>query len=126
MNLRELEAARASLVASLASLDVAIARARESSAANHGAVSLDEATGVLGSKRKAREWFNRAERAGFKVVRVGHAVSMDRAEWTRALEALASKRAPKSKPSDDESPGAIFKRAGLSPTRGERPQRSAA
>lgn len=116
MNIRELEAARASLVASLASLDVAIARARESSATS-SCVALDEATAALGSKRRAREFFAKAERAGFRVLRVGHSVSMDRDEWTRALDALASKRQAKPPKKSDEGPAEALARAGNSPRR---------
>ena len=51
-------------------------------------------------KRPAREWFSRAEKAGFRVVRLGHSVAMDRDEYARALEATSPKRA---KPSANDN-----------------------
>ena len=80
-------------------------------------VTLEAATALLGSKRKAREFFARCEREGFEVRRIGHAVLMARAEWDRAVSTLSSKRAPVSSPAtnstDDESPAAIFRAHGL-------------
>jgi hypothetical protein len=89
------------------------------------AITLDVAMSLLGSKRRAREFFARAERAGFAVRRIGHAVMMDRAEWERAIEALATKRTappvshpvPANDSTDDDSPAAILARAGFVPTR---------
>lgn len=92
-------------------------------------ITLEGATALLGSKRRAREFFAKAERAGFAVRRIGHAVVMDRSEWERAIETLATKRgASTSSPApsaptnstaavDDDSPAAIFARAGFLPTR---------
>lgn len=128
---------RAQLVAAIAALDAAdAAEATESSAkATSATVTLEEHMRRTGqSKRKARETFIAFERAGFRVVRLGHAVSMDAAEYARAVDALASKRAPVSSPAtnstDDESPAAIFAANGLvsarpNPNRGTRPKRAA-
>lgn len=111
MSLRELEALRAAIAASLANIEAMIARERErESAATTELVALDDAVRVFGSKRKAREWFNRAERAGFRVLRNGHAIAMERDEWTRALEALASKRPSKPSKPADEGPAAALGR----------------
>jgi hypothetical protein len=123
MNLRELEAVRASLVASLAAVEVAIARASESSAPADAPITLDDAVRLFGSKRKARAFFASAERAGFKVVRIGHACSMDRAEWARALEALGTKPSraePRPAKHPDESPAALLSSAGLAQPRGRK------
>ncbi|MBL8681046.1 MAG: hypothetical protein JNK05_17825 [Myxococcales bacterium] len=127
MKLRELEAVRASLVASLAAVEVAIANASDDEAKGPDTVALEDAVRVLGSKRKAREFFARAERQGFEVRRVGHAVFMARGEWDRALEALRSKRSAKTAPthSTDESPAAILAGAGLAPHPNRGPRRAA-
>jgi CheY-like chemotaxis protein len=98
-------ATRTSLLALASSLDAqgdslkaqaATIRAMLESAESHApdAITLDVAMSLLGSKRRAREFFARGERAGFAVRRIGHAVMMDRAEWERAIEALATKRSP--------------------------------
>lgn len=97
-------------------------------------ITLEAATALLGSKRKAREFIAWCERHGFEVRRIGHAVLMDRAEWERAIAARSSKRAPvSSEPTnstDDDSPAAIFAAHGLAsarpnPNRGTRPKRAA-
>lgn len=86
--------------------------------------------------RKRREDFSAFERHGFKVHRAGHAAWMDADEYTRAVEAIASKRpaSPPSKPStaanddsapDELSPAAIFERAGLVATRNPNPRQRA-
>lgn len=123
-----LEATAAELCAKAATIRAQLEANDERPASD--VVNVDTATAMLGSKRKAREFFARAEREGFAVRRMGHAAMMDRAEWDRALEAFASKRAP-SKPAppvrhnspDDESPASIFARAGLAPS--SQPQRGA-
>ncbi len=136
-----LDAQGDALKAQAASIRAAI-ETNESQAQAPDAITLEAATALLGSKRRARETFAAFEREGFAVSRVGHAVFMARAEWDRAVEALGSKR-PASPPSSapsahtnstaagDESPAAIFARAGLAPTRapqhqrGSRPKRAA-
>lgn len=104
-------------------------------------VTLEEHMRRTGqSKRKARETFAAFERAGFRVVRLGHAVSMDAGEYARAVEAIASKRsAVSSAPSaptnstaaDDESLAAMLRtnssrlRAPHQHQKGTRPKRAA-
>lgn len=90
-------------------------------------VTLEEHMRRTGQhKRKSREIFAAFERAGFRVVRLGHSVSMDADEYARAVEAFASKRAPAPRaaalPDHDESPEAIFAQSALVPTR---PQKAA-
>lgn len=126
---------RAQLVAAIAALDAAdAAEATKSSAkATSETITLEAATALLGSKRKAREFIAWCERHGFEVRRIGHAVLMDRAEWERAIAARSPKRAPVSSEhtnSTDESPAAIFAANGLvsarpNPNRGTRPKRAA-
>jgi len=127
-----LEATAAELAAKAATIRASV-EATESTATS-ATVTLDEHIRRTGqSKRKARETFNAFERAGFRVVRLGHAVSMDAAEYFRAVEALASKRAPVSSPAtnstDDESPEAILRANGLvantNARKGTRPKRAA-
>ncbi|MFO0563856.1 MAG: hypothetical protein U0269_37875 [Polyangiales bacterium] len=134
-----LEATAAELSAKAATIRASV-EATENQAPS-ATVTLEEHMRRTGqSKRKARETFAAFERAGFRVVRLGHAVSMDAGEYARAVEAIASKRsAVSSAPSaptnstaaDDESPAAIMARAGFVPTRphqhqkGTRPKRAA-
>lgn len=108
---RTLDSIRSQLTAIRAQVDAALI-ALESHVVEPDTVTLDAATAMLGSKRKARLFFARAEREGFAVRRMGHAVMMDRAEWDRALVQLATKRAPA--PADD-SPAALLEQANLKP-----------
>lgn len=127
-----LEAQGDALKAQAASIRAAI-ESSESQAQAPDAITLEAATALLGSKRRARETFAAFEREGFAVSRVGHAVFMARAEWDRAI---AAKRpaSPPSKPStaanddsapDELSPAAIFERAGLVATRKPNPRQRA-
>lgn len=138
---------RSSLLALAASLEAqgdalkaqaaTIRASLEATEAPSATVTLEEHMRRTGqNKRKARETFAAFERAGFRVVRLGHAVSMDANEYARAVEAIASKRsAVSSAPSahtnstDDDSPAAILRANGLvansNPKRGKRPQRAA-
>lgn len=127
-----LEAQGDALKAQAASIRAAI-ESSENQAQAPDAITLEAATALLGSKRRAREAFAAFEREGFAVSRVGHAVFMARAEWDRAI---ASKRpaSPPSKPStaanddsapDELSPAAIFERAGLVATRNPNPRQRA-
>lgn len=127
-----LEAQGDALKAQAATIRASV-EASESTAPSN-TVTLDEHVRRTGqSKRKARETFNAFERAGFRVVRLGHAVSMDTAEYFRAVEALASKRALVSSEhtnsTDDESPEAILRANGLvantNARKGTRPKRAA-
>jgi hypothetical protein len=128
-----LEAQGDALKAQAASIRAAIESSAQAPASD--AITLEAATALLGSKRKARETFAAFEREGFEVRRVGHAAFMDRAEWDRAIASRSSKRAtppsvptaPTSSPTanDDESPASILARAGLVPSRGAQPQRRA-
>lgn len=130
-----LEAQGDALKAQAASIRAAL-ESSESQAQAPDAITLEAATALLGSKRRARETFAAFEREGFAVSRVGHAVFMARAEWDRAIAAQGSKRpvSPPSKPStaanddsapDELSPAAIFARAGLVPTRTPNPRQRA-
>jgi hypothetical protein len=135
-----MSASRASLLALAASLEATAAElcakaatiratvdASGSTAPTSDTITLEAATVLLGSKRRARETFVGFEREGFEVRRVGHAVFMDRAEWDRAIAARSPKRSAPSSPTDssDESPAAILARAGLVPSRAPNPQRRA-
>lgn len=127
-----LEAQGDALKAQAASIRAAL-ESSESQAQAPDAITLEAATALLGSKRKARETFAAFEREGFEVRRVGHAAFMDRAEWDRVIASRSSKRAaapsaPTSSPvaaNDDDSPASILARAGLVPSRSPNPQRRA-
>ena len=135
---------RSSLLALAASLEAqgdalkaqaaTIRASLEATEAPSATVTLEEHMRRTGqNKRKARETFAAFERAGFRVVRLGHAVSMDAGEYARAVEVLASKRsavssatsAPtnSSPANDDDSPAAILRANGLRPQRAPQPQR---
>ncbi len=87
-----LVATRAALAAGMATIDAIITR--ESGAPATSTVTLEEHMRRTGqNKRKAREAFAAFEREGFVVVRLGRAAHMDAAEWARAIDALASRRA---------------------------------
>ena len=127
-----LEATAAELSAKAATIRASV-EATENQAPS-ATVTLEEHMRRTGqNKRKGRETFAAFERAGFRVVRLGHAVSMDASEYTRAVEVLASKRsAVSSAPSaptnsspanDDDSPAAILRANGLRPQRAPQPQR---
>jgi hypothetical protein len=126
-----LEAQGDALKAQAASIRAAVESSAQAPASD--AITLEAATALLGSKRKARETFAAFEREGFEVRRVGHAAFMDRAEWDRAIASRSSKRAaapsaPTSSPvaaNDDDSPASILARAGLVPSRSPNPQRRA-
>lgn len=110
---RTLESLRSQLTAIRAQVDAVLSVLDGAAAApTTDTVNLEAATVMLGSRRKARGFFARAEREGFAVRRMGHAVMMDRAEWDRALVQLATKRAP---PPADDSPAALLEHANLKP-----------
>jgi hypothetical protein len=131
----QLIAARAAAAAMLAQFDALLACETENPAPASDAITLEAATALLGSKRKARETFAAFEREGFEVHRLGHAAFMQRGEWDRAIASRSSKRpaappssAPPSSPvaaNDDDSPASILARAGLVPSRSPNPQRRA-
>jgi hypothetical protein len=127
-----LEAQGDALKAQAASIRAAVESGAQAPASD--TITLEAATALLGSKRKARETFAAFEREGFEVRRVGHAAFMARGEWDRAIASRSSKRpaaptssAPTSSPTanDDESPASILARAGLVPSRSSNPQRRA-
>lgn len=124
---------RASLLALAASLEATAAELSAKAAgiraslegaepAQSDVITLEAATRLLGSKRRAREFIARCEREGFAVSRVGHAVFMARAEWDRAVEATSPKRAKPSANDNAESPAALFASAGCSPSTPKRPR----
>jgi hypothetical protein len=117
-----LEATAAELTAKAATIRAAIEAAVE---APRDTVTLADAVRLLGNKRRAREFFRRAESAGFKVVSVGHAVTMARDEWDRACDALraTNRTGRKRPPREDDSPAALLARAGL--VAGAPPKRAA-
>lgn len=136
-SLRSLEMQLGAIIAQCEAMRATVRAAIESTATapTADAITLESATALLGSKRRARETFAAFEREGFAVSRVGHAVFMARAEWDRAIAAQGSKRpastssptVPASAPvlvahnNDDDSPAALLSRAGLSPTRSHNP-----
>jgi hypothetical protein len=91
----QLIAARAAAAAMVAQFDALLAREPESPAPASDTITLEAATALLGSKRRAREFIAWCEREGFEVRRVGHSVLMPRAEWDRAIEARSPKRSPR-------------------------------
>lgn len=112
-----LEGLRAQLSAIRAQCDAALASLESFATGTSDVVTLDVATELLGSKRKARAFFARAERDGFNVSRVGHSVMMQRNEWERAVSAQTPKRRA---PAVDDSPAALLATAGLQPARQRR------
>ena len=106
------------LAATVATMESLVPRRNEAPAFASPTVALDEATRLLGSKRQAREFFNRAERGGFIVHRNGRAVWMDAGEWTRAVDALSKKRP--AAPSSSTTPSAddLLDNVGAIPARG--------
>lgn len=117
-----LAAMRATLAAGISTIDAIVSR-ESAEPAPSDVITLEAATALLGSKRRAREAFAAFERAGFEVHRLGHAAFMARAEWDRAVAAQRPKRTAPSTPSaaandgDDESPASILARSGLEPSR---------
>ena len=116
-----LAAMRATLAAGIATIDAIVSR-ESAEPAQSDVITLEVATKLLGSKRRAREFIARCERDGFAVSRVGHAVFMARAEWDRAVEATSPKRAKPSANDNAESPAALFASAGCSPSTPKRPR----